>query len=123
MPNVLNPFQVGIFAAQLFCHKVIRWFALYFMFGALVTSGIMAAGGSKFYLLLFAIQCGCYAIGLAARWTSVGRFKPAMLMYYFCLANVAGGLGVFKFMLGRKFITWTPQREAPDSESNLVSKD
>jgi len=117
VPAVLNPIKVGIFSAQLFCHKVVRWFAIYFMLGAMIASGILAAGGSQLYLLLFALQCCCYVLAIAARWTVVGRFKPAMLAYYFCLANMAGGLGVLNFVLGRKFTTWTPQRETPPPEA------
>ena len=119
MPNALNPFKVGIFSAQLFCHKVVRWFAVYFMLGALITSGILAASGAWLYLLLLVMQCGGYVVASAARWTPVGRFKPAMLLYYFCMANIAGGLGVLNFMMGRKFITWTPQRDT-DSETKQV---
>ena len=120
VPNALNPFKVGIFSAQLFCHKVVRWFAAYFMLGALITSGMLAASGSWLYLLLLIMQCSGYVVALAARWTPVGRFKPAMLLYYFCMANIAGGLGVLNFMMGRKFITWTPQRDT-DSETNQVA--
>ena len=119
VPGALNPFKVGIFSAQLFCHKVVRWFAGYFMLGALITSGFLAVNGAWLYLLLFVMQCGGYAMAVAARWTPLGRFKPAMLLYYFCLANFAGGLGVLNFLLGRKFITWTPQRDA-DSETKQV---
>ena len=119
VPNALNPFKVGIFSAQLFCHKVVRWFAVYFMLGALITSGMLAASGSWLYLLLLIMQCGGYVVALVARWTPVGRFKPAMLLYYFCMANIAGGLGVLNFMMGRKFITWTPQRDT-DSETKQV---
>ena len=89
------------------------------MLGALITSGFLAVNGAWLYLLLFVMQCGGYAMAVAARWTPLGRFKPAMLLYYFCLANFAGGLGVLNFLLGRKFITWTPQRDA-DSETKQV---
>ena len=120
VPNTLNPFKVGIFSAQLFCHKVVRWFAAYFMLGALITSGMLAASGSWLYLLLLVIQCGGYVMALAARWTPLGRFKPAMLLYYFCMANIAGGFGVLNFLLGRKFSTWTPQRDADSHTKQVV---
>ena len=121
VPSALNPLKVGIFSAQLFCHKVIRWFALFFMCGALITSGLLAVGGTRLYLLLFSLQCTCYLLVIAARWTFVGRFKPMMLLYYFCIANVAGGLGVLSFLAGKKFATWTPQREAIDTKSEKAS--
>lgn len=117
VPQALNPFRVGIFSAQLFCHKVIRWFAAFLMFGALLTNGLLALGGSPGYLFLWWVQVAFYGIALLALLTPVGRFKPAMLVYYFCLANLAGGLGVLSFLVGRKFATWTPQRDtSPSSE-------
>ena len=30
VPQVLNPFRVGVFSLQLFLHKVLRWFAPFF---------------------------------------------------------------------------------------------
>lgn len=111
VPRALNPLMVGIFALQLFCHKVIRWFAAFLMLGAMVTSCVLAAGGSTFYSGLVAIQILFYAVAFAARWTVLGRLRVATLVYYFCMANVAGGLGVLNFMLGRRVTTWTPQRE------------
>lgn len=111
VPQALNPFRVGIFAMQLFCHKVIRWFAAYLMLGAMVSSGSLAFTGSAFYGWLFAMQSGFYLIAVVARWTLLGRIRLATLIYYFCMANVAGGLGVLNCLLGKKISTWTPQRE------------
>ena len=118
--SVLNPWKVGIFSVQIFCHKVIRWFAAFLMLGAIFTSGILALEGSHFYGFLFALQGLLYTIAFAARGTKLGQFKPAMLLYYFCLSNLAGGLGVISCLLGKKFATWTPQRgdltQPPGSE-------
>ncbi|MCO8122507.1 glycosyltransferase family 2 protein [Stieleria sp. TO1_6] len=111
VPQALNPFVVGIFAAQLFCHKVVRWFAVFLMLGALVNSGVLAFAGLPAYVCLFAAQLCSYVVALAARWTPLGNWKPAMLLYYFCMANIAGGLGVLNFFVGRKFVVWTPQRD------------
>jgi len=121
--GVLNPWKVGVFSAQLFCHKVIRWFAVFLMLGALLTSGLLAMDGSPWYGLLFAIQWGGYVVALAARWTPLGHLKPAMLLYYFCMANFAGGIGVLSYLLGKKFVTWTPQRDSLDSETGNLSKE
>ena len=122
VPNALNPLKTGVFSVQLFCHKVIRWFAFFLMCGAFATSGLLAAGGARLYLLLFAMQCSSYFLAIAARWTFIGRFKPAMLLYYFCIANFAGGLGVLSFLAGKKFATWKPQREAYDLKTEKVTR-
>ena len=118
VPGALNPFRVGVFAAQLFCHKVVRWFAAYLMLVAFITNLLLAIDGSRFYTALLAVQVCFYGTALLARLTKIGRFKPVMLTYYFCLANLAGAIGVFNFFLGKKFVTWTPQRD-PASSGNL----
>ena len=122
VPNTLNPFRVGIFSAQLFCHKVIRWFAAYLMLGALIANIGLVAAGSRFYLSLLLLQFCFYLFAILGRWTPMGKFKPAMLAYYFCMANLAGGIGVINFLRGRRFATWTPQREAvsrPGSQNGI----
>ncbi len=117
VPNSLNPIQVGIFSAQLFCHKVIRWFTAYLMLGTLITSSLLAVDGSRFFLAMLLVQLAFYGIALLAIGTPLGRYRPAMLVYYFCLSNIAGGIGVFSFVLGRKFETWTPQRTSVESDA------
>lgn len=120
VPNSLNPLRVGVFAAQLFCHKVIRWFTVYLLLGALITSSLLAADGSRFFLVTLLVQLVFYSVALLAIGTPLGRFKPAMLVYYFCLSNIAGGIGVFSFFLGRKFATWTPQRASVETDTERL---
>lgn len=121
VPQALNPFRVGIFAAQLFCHKVIRWFAAFFMAGALLSSAALAVQGSQLYIWIFFCQAFGYLVAIITNWIPLSRFRPAMLWFYFCMANIAGGLGVINFFVGRKFSTWTPQRDS-DSNSHQTAR-
>ena len=122
VPGALNPFRVGVFAAQLFCHKVVRWFAAYLMLTALITNLLLVINGSHFYSILLAIQIAFYITALLAKLTVVGRYKPTMLTYYFCLANLAGAIGVFNFFLGKRIVTWTPQRDSASSASSVLQR-
>ena len=117
VPHSLNPFKVGVFSFQLFCHKFIRWFAAYLMLGALISSGVLTLSGELAYLYLFAAQAVLYLIALLSVCPPLGRFRLTRLLYYFCLANLAGGVGVFKCLLGQKYSTWNPQRQLSESNS------
>lgn len=121
VPQSLNPFVVGIFAAQLFCHKVIRWFALFLMIGAFLGSGYLAVSGSRLYQLAFVAQASFYLLAVLAQLTAIRSFRPVTLVFYFCLANLAGGIGVMNFLIGKKFVTWTPQRTQTGSETSNCS--
>ncbi|MCP4886032.1 MAG: glycosyltransferase family 2 protein [Planctomycetaceae bacterium] len=108
--GALNPLRVGIFAWQLFSHKVIRWCTPVFLVLCLVLNLILANRGSVFFSFTLAIQIGFYLIALARFIPGIGSLKLVYLCYYFCLSNVAAALAIINLGLGRKFSTWTPQR-------------
>ncbi|MGB0598536.1 MAG: glycosyltransferase family 2 protein [Rubripirellula sp.] len=120
--GALNPIRVGIFAWQLFSHKVIRWCAPIFLVSCLVANFGLAWNGSSFFTLTLLLQAAFYLTALAKFFPIVGNWKLVYLCYYFCLSNVAAGFAIFNLMLGRKFITWTPQRAAanPETETKEV---
>ncbi|QEF99653.1 Beta-monoglucosyldiacylglycerol synthase [Stieleria maiorica] len=109
-PGAMNPLKVGVFAWQLICHKVVRWLAPVFLIGCLATSTALAASGSTFFQLTLVVQIAFYLLAVARLIPKVGEFKLIYLCYFFCLSNVAAGLGIINIFLGRKFSTWTPQR-------------
>lgn len=115
-PQALNPLKVGIFAWQLACHKVIRWFAGFFMLGALILNIGLVLAGSPFYQWLLGIQLAFYGAALAKHLPRIGGWKPFVLCYYFCLSNLAAAIGIVNVGLGRKFVTWTPQRGSAEIE-------
>ncbi len=39
VPSVMNPLRHGLFSLHVISHKLLRWFAAFFMFAALATSG------------------------------------------------------------------------------------
>ncbi|MEO1993936.1 MAG: glycosyltransferase family 2 protein, partial [Planctomycetaceae bacterium] len=110
--RTLSPFHVGTFAAQLFLHKVLRWFVPFLMLAALVANiWLVAAGSGSFYTGFLILQLVCYVLSLAYVIPALRGFRPVYILAYFCLANAAAGLGILTFLLGRRFRTWTPERQ------------
>ena len=111
----MNPLKVGVFAWQLASHKLIRWLAPLFICGCFVASLALALQESTFFQAVLLVQIAFYLLA-AARWVpGVGEFKIVYLCYFFCLSNLASGVGIMNIVLGRRFSTWTPQR-------NVVTK-
>jgi cellulose synthase/poly-beta-1,6-N-acetylglucosamine synthase-like glycosyltransferase len=108
--RLLNPFRYGVYAWQLWSHKVLRYGSPFFWLGALGTSLALAA--SPLYLGLFVLQLLLIAAGSAgfllhARARSTGLLtKP----YYFLLTNIASFLAVLRYLRGERIVTWEPMR-------------
>jgi hypothetical protein len=110
MKTLLHP-RHGLFAFQLFVHKVLRYMTTLPLAGALVFSAMLFA--SPVYRWLFVAQLACY--GLAALgWLSGGRirFRPIFVPFYFCLVNVAAGVAFLGFVRGERQVLWTPRKGA-----------
>lgn len=113
VPQTLNPFRTGWFAAQLFVHKILRWFVPLFLVTFLVSSVYLAvATRHPFFELAVAGQAVFYGIALLHLVPRLSQLRVVYLVYYFCQANLAAALGVAGVFFGRKIVVWQPQREA-----------
>jgi cellulose synthase/poly-beta-1,6-N-acetylglucosamine synthase-like glycosyltransferase len=110
--SVLNPFHVGIFAWQVWSHKVLRWLVLPLV--VLVAAGCFMAVGSG-WMYQFGVWGFVGSLLLAA----VGALLPerggilvrlAHGMFYFYLVNLAAILGVFRALTGQVETVWVPER-------------
>jgi cellulose synthase/poly-beta-1,6-N-acetylglucosamine synthase-like glycosyltransferase len=109
----LNPFRTGLYAFEMWSHKVLRYAVPLFCVAALA-AGAALAGLSLFYLALFAGQVLFYALALAGyalRRTRRGRLKVLYVPFYFCLANAAALVAVCSLLRGERITVWQPQRE------------
>ena len=70
-PGLLNPLRAGVFAFELWSHKVLRWLAPVFLLGTLVSALALAA--VPFYLLALAAQLAFYGLAVAAFPGHVGQ--------------------------------------------------
>ena len=106
----LNPFRYGLFAWQLWSHKVLRYASPVLWLTALAANVLLA--GETPYLVLLIAQTLLIAAGAAgfmvhrdARTTPVlGR------PYYLLLTNAASLIATLRYLRGERMVTWTPIR-------------
>ena len=106
--ELLNPRRYGLFAFQLWSHKVLRWATPWFMALALLTNTVLAAS-SPFYALTLALQLLFYGIAaLAALWPPVRRLAPVRVVYFFALSNLALAVALVDYLRGQRVVQWEP---------------
>lgn len=106
--GVLNPFGHGLFAFQMFSHKVLRWLVPLFLIAALI-SAVPLAGQSLYRALLLA-QLAFYLLAALGNLFQ-RRLGGAGLFYipaYFCATNLGALLGLWNFLTGRRYQVWQP---------------
>ena len=111
---LLNPFTFGLFAWQLWSHKVLRYLAFLFMAGALVSNVILILqpGYSGTWNLLLLGQNFFYGLARYGQiMNSHGQQPPRLvgLIYYLCVLNLASARAFWQFLQGRKQVTWKPR--------------
>ena len=106
----LNPFRYGLFALQVWSHKVFRWLVPVGMVLALVT-GAALARDSALYRFLFLVQVAGYAAAALAQ-LSLGARKlmPLRIALYFTVANLATAAAMWDFLRGVRIVTWNPSQ-------------
>jgi cellulose synthase/poly-beta-1,6-N-acetylglucosamine synthase-like glycosyltransferase len=114
--ELLNPFRNPVLAAQLFFHKLLRWFV-----GPLALLNAFACVGLRNEPLYGPILAG-YAVFflLAGTGYVLDRFgKKGTLFvapYYFILVNAAATLGIVDFLRRKQAVTWVPVRGGKPAE-------
>ena len=96
----------GLFAWQLWSHKLLRYLSfLPFIFAWLAGALLAPAGG--FDLLFFAMYC--LVLALAALGAAGVRAAPARNAYYFALLKVASAVALRRYLRGEKQVLWQPR--------------
>lgn len=110
--GVLSPLRSGLFAWQVWSHKVLRWLILPMVIVAGLGCAIAYEQGLIYRLGTwgFAASIALAAIGavLPERFTRVGRL--AHIFYYFYLVNIAAMLGIASATAGKVDAVWAPER-------------
>ncbi|MBW4933398.1 glycosyltransferase family 2 protein [Marinobacter sp. F4206] len=108
--EVLNPQRFGLFAFQVFGHKLMRWAVPWFQLLLLGTS-VALSGKGGVYLLVLLGQIAFYLLVI------FGHFVPAMrartwvkIPYFFVQVNVAIAQATLFFLTGRRMTVWTPSK-------------
>ncbi|QSP93682.1 glycosyltransferase family 2 protein [Marinobacter salinisoli] len=109
-PEVLNPFKYGVFAFQVFSHKLMRWAVPWFQILLFVTSVALASSGSFYFLVLLG-QLGFYALVCIGRlMPSVRQLALVKIPYFFVQVNIAIAHATVSFLSGKRMTVWTPSR-------------
>lgn len=105
---LLNPFGAGVFAFELWSHKVMRWLAPVFMIGALATSLLLV--GHPFYAAAAGGQVLFYALALGAdrKWGGLHATLPGRIALYFTSVNLGILLAWWRYVSGVRQEIWTP---------------
>jgi cellulose synthase/poly-beta-1,6-N-acetylglucosamine synthase-like glycosyltransferase len=111
---LLNPFRFGLFAWQLWSHKVLRYLAFIFMAGALVSNLIQMFGPQykPFWGLVLVGQILFYTLARYGQTMNRHGQQPPRLVgmiYYLCVLNLASARAFWQFLQGRKQVTWNPR--------------
>ena len=106
----LNPFRYGLFAMQVWSHKVFRWLVPVGMILTLATSAALASS-STLYRGLFLLQVAGYAAALLAYlFGGARKLMPLRIALYFVVANIATAAATWDFLRGVRIITWNPSQ-------------
>jgi len=106
----LNPVKYGLFAWQLWSHKVLRY-ATPLLWLTAIGANIALAGQTAYLVLLLAqfalIAAGAIGFLLQLKGQKLG---PLTRPYYFLLTNVASLIATLRYLRGERMVTWTPIR-------------
>jgi cellulose synthase/poly-beta-1,6-N-acetylglucosamine synthase-like glycosyltransferase len=109
-PEVLNPARFGMFAWQVFSHKLMRWAVPWFLVILFVVS-IMLAGTGWIYGLALVLQLAFYSVVLVAHFSPALRAKGYVrIPYFFVQVNYAIAHATLKFLGGRRMTVWSPSQ-------------
>ena len=108
--EVLNPFRMGMFAFQVWSHKIMRWGVPWFMLAFAVLTMMLYDQGFVYMAALVA-QVVFYALALAG-WLSVRLRDNTLirLVFFFVQTNLALAHATISFLSGKRMTVWTPSQ-------------
>jgi len=109
-PEVLNPFRMGMFAFQVWSHKIMRWGVPWFMLLFAITT-LMLQGQGIIYTVALVAQVLFYALALLG-WLSVTMRENTLvrLVFFFVQTNLALAQATAAFLLGKRMTVWAPSK-------------
>lgn len=105
---VLNPFKTGIYAWQIFSHKLLRWLGGFFS-ALLFIFNLMLINANALFKSVLILQLLFYALALFGYLLDKkGRIAPSYITmpYYFVMVNLASLQGIFDALTGKTYTTW-----------------
>jgi hypothetical protein len=119
--HVLSPFRYGLFAYQLWSHKVLRWLTPWFLLLLFATTAA-ASYSHGLYLVPFFGQVTLVGLAVLSLFApGLRRYTFFRLLAYFTQANVAAMHAAVHLILGRNITTWSPSDRAGDTSRSSRS--
>jgi hypothetical protein len=107
---VLSPFRHGVFAFEVFSHKLMRWIAPFLLVAALASS--LALMNRPIYQATLIAQLALYLGALVAfgKWWRFDRSRLGKVALYFTVVNTAILVAWLQYVRGVRREVWTPTR-------------
>ncbi|MCI1279538.1 MAG: glycosyltransferase family 2 protein [Nitrospira sp.] len=107
---MLNPFRYGIFAWQLFSHKLCRWLVPFAMIGTLVSNSVLAIDSVPYRVLLLA-HVLFYMIAVAYAGCSwMPKSNVFRLPSFFVVVNLSILDAWMRYFRGDRVFRWEPSK-------------
>jgi cellulose synthase/poly-beta-1,6-N-acetylglucosamine synthase-like glycosyltransferase len=108
--EVLNPFKFGVFAFQVWSHKLLRWAVPWFLIALMITTLLIYSSGI-FYSAIFIAQILFYLIVLVALvMPSMRENTFCKIPFFFIQVNLAIAHATILFLGGKRMVTWSPSK-------------
>jgi len=107
---LLNPFSYGLFAWQLWSHKVLRYLSFLPLAAAMLLNWFLLSQGPVYVLaalgqVVFALLMAIAVLGPNA----LSKSALSRYCFYFALLNWASAVAMTRFLRGQKQILWQPR--------------
>jgi len=100
----------GLFAFQVWSHKIFRWLVPVGMLLALAASAALARDDLLYRALLIAQLAAYAAAGCAYLSVTARRMMPLRIALFFFVANIATAAAMWDFLRGVRIVTWNPSQ-------------
>lgn len=108
--EVLNPFKFGLFAFQVWSHKMLRWAVPWFLISFFIIT-LLLCSDHWFYMLTLILQILFYGCVLFGHLLPKLRNNTLVkIPYFFVQVNLAIAVATLKFLTGKRMTTWSPSQ-------------
>jgi glycosyltransferase involved in cell wall biosynthesis len=105
--QLLSPSRYGLFAWQLFSHKICRWLVPFAMILAFLSNALMISYPS-FYRTIFILQLIFYAAALSCFLSAFLRQSILKIPLFFVMVNLSILYAWYRYARGHRMIRWKP---------------
>ncbi|NIS15834.1 MAG: glycosyltransferase family 2 protein, partial [candidate division Zixibacteria bacterium] len=108
--KILNPFKFGMFAMQMFSHKLSRWMVPIYLIVIFIANLLLINSGT-FYLVFFILQAAFYMIALAGIISRRIQNLPVLKVpFFFVMFNYAILVAIYDYLAKKEYVLWEPTK-------------